>query len=163
MCGYPLPLQNQRHPHTAICRGKFLNITTKLARWIFTMRKWAFIWHITYIIGIIALCEETKILTATDNKTFLPQFFWHHFHHEDCAGALHLDDRTNDVLVVCCWRHGQSLTGADDHVQGDHIDNHGHDDGNQMIIWRVILSSFDRSSTHLVIEVSEQLAHPPES
>ena len=46
MCGSPLPLQNQRHHHIAICRGGFLNITTKLARWIFTMRKWAFIWHI---------------------------------------------------------------------------------------------------------------------
>ena len=80
---------------------------------------------LTFIIGIIALCKETKILTATDNKTFWPQFFWHHFHHQDCASALYLDDRTDDVLVVCGWRHGQSLTGADDHVQGDHIDNHG--------------------------------------
>ena len=25
--------------------------------------------------------------------------------------------------MVCGWRHGQSLTGADDHVQGDHIDD----------------------------------------
>ena len=148
MCGSPLPLQNLRHPHTAICRGKFLNITTKLARWIFTMRKSAFI-CLTYIIGIIALCEETKILTATDNKTFLPQFFWHHFHHQDCAGALHLDDRTDDVLVVRGWRHGQSLTGADDHVQGDHIDDHGPDVGYKMIMWSEILSWFDWSSTHL--------------
>ena len=136
MCGYPLPLQNQRHIHTAIYQGGFLNITTKDESLPCVGIS------LTFIIGIIALCKETKILTATE-------FFWHHFHHQDCASALYLDDRTDDVLVVCGWRHGQSLTGADDHVQGDHID-----DGNRLIMWKVILSSFDRSSTQLDLKLA---------